>query len=163
MRKISFILVAVSAFFRAGGARAAEVPELAARLAALFPDGRHETWELPPASPLELIKEYVRDHIDAGWVDDYTFVEEADGLEVDEMIAGTLAGGVPEAEVAAALAGDEPERAALAILAEMRAAGGTFGFDGFWQNACAAPTPFLLVMDTRRGFVEGIDLNPCVE
>ena len=38
-----------------------------------------------------------------------------------------------------------------------------FGYDGFEQNGCAAPTAFLLILDNLRGRVDGIDLIPCQE
>ena len=38
-----------------------------------------------------------------------------------------------------------------------------FGFDGFQQNGCAAPTPYLLVLDQNSKTVYGINLFPCEE
>jgi hypothetical protein len=38
-----------------------------------------------------------------------------------------------------------------------------FGYDGFEQNGCAAPTAFLLILDNLKGRVDGIDLVPCQE
>ena len=38
-----------------------------------------------------------------------------------------------------------------------------FGYDGFEQNGCAAPTAFLLILNTLEGRVDGIDLIPCQE
>ena len=63
----------------------------------------------------------------------------------------------------------EPEERA-AKAAELRATfdalvlrGAVFGFDGWEQNGCAAPTYLLLVLDTATPFVYAIDLNPCDE
>ena len=36
-----------------------------------------------------------------------------------------------------------------------------FGFDGGAQNGCAAPEPYLMVLDTEHGKVYGFELRPC--
>jgi hypothetical protein len=38
-----------------------------------------------------------------------------------------------------------------------------FGTDGFQQSGCAAPTVYLLVVDTAGKTVDGVELTPCDE
>lgn len=41
--------------------------------------------------------------------------------------------------------------------------GVTFGYDAWQQNGCAAPTPYLLILDPKTKTVYGMNLYPCQE
>ncbi len=167
MRLRPFALVVLTVLPVGAPALAASIDDRAAALAALFPAGRHGHWTLAPSPALALVKAFVRETTDAATFSAYRFVSEAPALDTDAALAGTLAPGAAARALAEALADadDGPLRLAqaTALTEGIAAAGGRFGFDASWQNGCAVPTPFLLVLDEQAGTVAGIDLAPCVE
>jgi hypothetical protein len=135
--------------------------------------GRHDDFDVTGDSPLALVKSY----IDKKYADDpelrdgYTFEENAADFAMDEQRAGTFAKDVAMANALATIDawfdGEDEHDAHMtrvrAVLDKLAATGASFGFDGFEQNACAAPTAFLLVVDSAAKRVHGVDLNPCEE
>lgn len=137
--------------------------------------GRDDDYHVTGATPLDMVKSYVAAKYadDPDLRDGYTYQENAAALSEDEQVAGTLTNEVAIAQALDSVKGwysDEDDAASKAHLAKVKAAldaivkaGGTFGFDGFEQNGCAAPTAFLLVLDAKSQMVYGVDLNPCQE
>ena len=67
-------------------------------------------------------------------------------LTQDERIAGTVSAATARAAVVDALTDDDGDVGrGRAVIDALIAAGAVFGFDGFEENGCAAPTSFLLV------------------
>lgn len=133
---------------------------------------RGDAYPASGATSLDAVKAYIKakyeDDRDIGG--DYKFVENGDELVEDEEIAGTFKTETAFQLVDEAIAdyyddkSSEDRRAKVRELLETIAKqGGTFGFDGFEQSGCAAPTPWLLVIDKNHKTVYGIDLNPCSE
>ena len=141
---------------------------------------RGDAYRAGGATTLDAVKAYIRakyrDDTEIG--DAYTFVDKGDTLVEDQTIAGTLETETALKLVDAAIASyydgydktADPDATAKARRAKVRELleiiakqGGTFGFDGFEQSGCAAPTPWLLVIDRSHETVYGIDLNPCRE
>lgn len=141
---------------------------------------RGDEYQVDGATPLDAVKAYIK----AKYADDeeigneYKYVDNGDALVEDEAVAGTLA-----ADTALKLADEvignyydgydetnDPDATAKARHAKVKELletvvkqGGTFGFDGFEQSGCAAPTPWLLIIDKKHKTVYGVDLNPCSE
>lgn len=127
------------------------------------------------ATPLDAIKAYVDYEYDSDPEDgtDFKFVSDADGFDIDDEVAGTFTLDVAIKEVLAAIDGNDQTHdenitvnrgdEVTALMKSIAAAGGTFGFDGFGQNGCAAPTAMLLVVDPTDKTVYAVDLNPCSE
>lgn len=160
---LSLVIFSVSARAAAPktlvAAKAEKLQELVGEVA------RNDQYKVKPGSALTMVKGYIA----AKYKDDtdlseaYDYVENSKTLAIDTQIAGTVS-----LQTAIANFGGEGWTAkqtkyAESLLREIAAAGGSFGFDGFEQNACAAPTPFLLVIDPKGGQVFGIDLSPCQE
>jgi hypothetical protein len=100
----------------------------------------------------------------------YRFVADAEVVQVDAPVAGTLRVGGALAVVASgvefigALGAPDPVLTGRARGLVHRLAsepGVVFGFDGLAQSHCAAPTEYLLVLDTLARTAHGIELNPC--
>lgn len=136
--------------------------------------GRNDDYAVTGSTPMEMVKSYIK----AKYADDeelgagYRYQDNGTNLLADEQVAGTLSSDVAlrasldtvgtwyenmETNVG------EQKAKVRAIFDKLSAAGATFGFDGFEQNACAAPTSFLLVIDAANKHVYGVDLNPCEE
>ncbi|HZO14263.1 MAG TPA: hypothetical protein VFB62_13420 [Polyangiaceae bacterium] len=153
------------------------ISEGVAALNELFPDGRGDSQNVTATVPLEMIKEYlIKHHEDEEVVAGYTLVEDSEAMLVDEHVAGTLKPEAARARVSGmiewvyehVLEGDAEAMAqkraeAEAVVDDLIEAGAIFGFDGYDQNGCAAPTPMLLVLDREHGAVDAIDLAPCME
>jgi hypothetical protein len=104
----------------------------------------------------------------------FTFVTDGD-MTSDEQVAGTVKASAAHDAVVEAFdywladSLENPEEApalrekAIKLIDGLADAGAAFGFDGWEQNGCAAPTSFLLVLDTKSKMVYGVDLNPCIE
>jgi hypothetical protein len=134
--------------------------------------GFHDDFDVPAGTPLEMVKGYIaaRYADDPEIGDGYKFVEDARELDTDTQLAGTMKKDVAIERAFASIQGWFDEEASSAHMKRVRAAldklaasGASFGFDGFEQNGCAAPTAFLLVIDAAGKHVYGIDLNPCSE
>lgn len=155
-----------------------DVTKIADEMASLYPAGRHEFANVEPGKPIDMIRAYVADvHEDPDY---FTFVEDHKGrLPADEASAGTVSAADARIEAIKDLEmnygyaieyGEKTQeeldvaRAKLtALFDELDKAGQgvAFGYDGFWQNSCAAPTTMLLVLDMTAGRVNAIDLTPC--
>jgi hypothetical protein len=145
-------------------------------LMGIYDYGRHGDEPVSSSEPLEMIREYLEVGHGEDDVAEFELIADADAFQVDEMVAGTLPYDLALAEAVGNVewlyyydedAGEEVVAATEARVTELfeqlRDAGALFGFDGFEQNACAAPTSFLLVLDPDGGKVYGIDLTPCSE
>lgn len=152
---------------------AAAVAELEGE-AVLAGPGRNDDFQVVGTSSLDLVKSYIK----AKWDDDpdmvssYTYQANAPSLVEDEPVAGTMTKDVAVEEAVAAVthwydvrdpAADGRIAKVRSLLEAMDHGGASFGFDGFAQNGCAAPTAFLLVIDPKAKVVYGVDLNPCEE
>ena len=139
--------------------------------------GRHDDQRVSGGTPLALVKSYIK----AKYADDpemaegYELRSEAPAMLADEQVAGTLTKAVAlrdSLETVGLWYQDWEETAAAkkarldrvkAAIEKAAAAGAVFGFDGYEQNGCAAPTSYLLVLDPKNQRGYGIDLNPCEE
>jgi hypothetical protein len=146
------------------------IPDQVQALQDQFPLGLNQTLTVRSTDPLTMVKQYVA----AQYPDDVaTFQFQTDGMFTnDTAIAGTVTADVARAEVHSWLT-TEAQSEGLDVDTELKKAddaldailkaGGSFGFDGFGQNACAAPTETLLVLDPSVPTVSTVDLNPCME
>ena len=138
------------------------------------PGARNDSFGVSSSTPITMVHQYIEKKYEADAAG-YKFVSDADSLTSDEQVAGTLKSAAAHDAVLDAFDGwmadslENPEEApALRQKAEklidgLIDAGAAFGFDGFEQNGCAAPTAFLLVLDPKEKTVYGVDLNPCIE
>jgi hypothetical protein len=164
-------------FFFNPGDKPPTIHDMADELAEIFYDGRHIYVNTESNNPYAMVREYILDTNDyeEEEVREYKFTWWSKEIYVDEQVAGTLKFG---AAIRAVTEGTDfldlyennehnknikRRRRAQAIMRQLKKKGAVFGFDGFWQSACAAPTPMLLIMDKKNRFVYGIDLNPCME
>ncbi len=128
-----------------------EIAAIVFALESRLDDGRHRQVPVHPEAPLVMVQEAIRRLHYYDRDVEFDWIENAEEMLTDERTAGTLSPAAVDDALAA-----YPE-----ALADLRAAGAAFGFDAYWQNACAAPTPFLLVIDQEAGIIHGIDLQPC--
>lgn len=152
------------------------IHDLADKLAEMFYHGRHTYVVTESDNPREMVREYllITYEYDEEEVKAYEFIWWSTEVYADERIAGFLTFDTAiQAVTEGTLYLDGYEnnwhnrnrkrrRRAQAIMKRLRTKGVFFGFDGFWQNACAAPTPMVLIIDKKDRFVYGIDLNPCL-
>lgn len=139
--------------------------------------GRHDDQRVTGGTPLALVKSFIKEKYagDPEMAEGYEFRSEASGILADEQVAGTLTKAVALRDALDTVGlwyQDWEETPAAkqkrldrvkASIEKAAAAGAVFGFDGYEQNACAAPTSYLLVIDPRNQRGYGIDLNPCEE
>lgn len=137
----------------------ASIQSLVSHIQKTLAEGRHDSGQTKSSDPLEMVKEYIakKYEYDTEIFKGYRFVKDATSLTVDEPVAGLLKTSAVLHEVRSG-EGTEAVEADFKALLKTQA---VFGFDGFEQNACAAPTPFLLVLDPANKTVYGIDLSPC--
>jgi len=144
------------------------IADAVGELEKIFADGRDGETTVTSTTPLEMIKEYIAAEYE-DLADGFEYSENAPGLETDTETAGTITTKVASGEVDGALVNISDDSWAGSHVDAQNAidaiakAGGTFGFDGFNQNGCAAPTPMLLVLDPKTKTVYSIDLSPCEE
>lgn len=153
--------------FAAQVASATTVGEKAEKLQALLGRyARNDQYSVRSGKALEAVKQYIfaKYKDDTDIAKEYKFVAGAKELATDQPIAGTVAKPVA-LDAVAAIDGFSRRQIdfAKALIGEIDDAGGAFGFDGFEQNGCAAPTPFLLILDLKGKKVYGLDLAPCSE
>jgi len=132
-----------------------------------LPSLRHDSRQLKSRSEMNLLKEYLdaKYKIDPELRSLFVMIKESDKWVFDNFIAGTFPRESLQIRISEVLSekhkkGDEILNLFLKLKEDSNL---SFGFDGFEQNGCAAPTAFLLIMDNKRGRVDGIDLNPCQE
>jgi hypothetical protein len=162
----------------AGPVQTSSIDATVADLEEIFsPYGHHDDYKVTSVVPLDMVKQYIAAKYgeDPELGSEYKFVSNAKSFEMDTQIAGTVSASVAKAEVLGAIDGwmsdwleDDAKAAALRakavkLMDTLIASGAAFGFDGFEQNGCAAPTTFMLVLDPKTHHVYGVDLNPCSE
>ncbi|MBW2528860.1 MAG: hypothetical protein JRI23_32090 [Deltaproteobacteria bacterium] len=142
----------------------------------IFFDGRWQSVGVESSEPLEMVRQYLEDlyYGDEEMLEEYQYVENSPSWYWDEPIAGTIQAQVVMDEAVGQLEwlyewSHEPEEIAqiqdqaTRAIQSLISAGAVFGFDGYEQNYCAAPTSMLLVLDTAESHVYGVDLSPCTE
>jgi hypothetical protein len=133
-----------------------------------IPSLRHETRQLQKTTDeMNLLKQY----LDSKYKNDpdlrsyFLTLKDSKKWTFDNFIAGTW----PQKDVLNRIAEVLPENQKnrdeiLKLFSKiLKNSNLRFGYDGFEQNGCAAPTAFLLVLDTLEGRVDGIDLIHCQE
>lgn len=138
--------------------------------------------KLTGESGLDVLKSYIK-AINDGDDEGYTYLASADkGFQIDEQVAGIFTDYTKMKEDILYSVGEyyvdsdgqedgnggtisvaKIKKDLAANLDALHAAGAVFAFDGFGQSGCAAPTPFLIVLDVKNKAGYGIDLNPCSE
>lgn len=131
----------------------------------MFPRGNHTSVHVDAQdNDLELVKEYIMNALGGDTKEIFRFVENWNKpLVVDTPIAGTLTTERASTEIMESKVGTLKEAKVNSLVKKLIQAGAKFGFDGFEQNGCAAPTPFILIIDAESEMVYGVDLNPCSE
>lgn len=152
-------------------------------LRTIFPQGRNRDVGVMSSDPVVMVREYVE--LVHGDVHTFDFVEDSRRFASDERIAGTMPAETVEERVRRnieelrRLEEDERNRpvepspdvdrsvsrlqeTAVGLLDTLAASGAAFGFDGFAQSSCAAPTEMLLVLDEADQMVYSVDLWPCL-
>src|SRR5262249_53302007 len=116
---------------------------------------------------VDALKDYVKESntSDPSIARDYTYRLNSSGFEQDTKAAGTVSNEVAWRTIAAdskALSAADKAKAKRAFdaLSEM---GAVFGYDGFQESGCAAPTDYMLVIDVSGKKVYTIELTPCDE
>jgi hypothetical protein len=124
------------------------------------------------AEPMELVKMFIKhsESDDPEALKGYKFETALKGFPSDEQKAGTFApasvnGMISDAAktVEDTFQDGDTSKKVKQHLQTLQGLGVIFGSDGFQQNGCAAPTTYLLVIDTADKTVDGIDLAPCDE
>jgi hypothetical protein len=125
------------------------------------------------ADPIELVKMSIRhnESDDPTATDGYKFnASMKAGFPSDVQVAGIFAPSAIPAMIDEAtkdvddtFQDDKTSKTVKEHLDNLVKLGVLFGTDGFQQNGCAAPTIFLLVVDTAGKTVDGVDLTPCDE
>jgi hypothetical protein len=133
-----------------------------------IPSLRHETRQLKKATDeMNLLKQY----LDSKYKNDpdlrsyFLTLKDSKKWTFDNFIAGTWAQKDVLNRIAEVLPENQKNRDEILKLFSklLENSNLRFGYDGFEQNGCAAPTAFLLILDTLEGRVDGIDLIPCQE
>lgn len=146
---------------------ATEVGAKALKLQALMGKYAHnDSYRVTSTNPLSMVKQYIfaKNAGDKELAQGYRWVSNSSKLTSDEQVAGTLLYRSAKSEFKG-IEGLSEKQATFAqeLITEIHNLGGSFGFDGFEQNGCAAPTFFLLILDVEGKKVYGIDLSPCTE
>jgi hypothetical protein len=167
----NYDLIATCAGGPCAGASVKPIADSEAALEALFPGGAHDGWGVTASEPLAMVKEYIKIEYTTQF-SSFSFERDATAIETDAMVAGTLTVKAAQDAVRQSIAitlgvlGKQSEipavqNKAAAILDDLVSAGASFGFDGFAQNYCDGPTTQLLVLDSTKSQVYGVDLTPC--
>lgn len=176
MKKFYLAIIVLSQLL-CGSVYANSVESNVSVLKKIFKDGRHSTIIANAQTTKEMITQYLYFKYsymsDSSVYEKYQFVDDAEDFVVDDQVAGTIKSKAVYETVEHYLKeiyGSSSESVrnrrilvAKNILDEIVKDGAVFGFDGFEQNGCAAPTPYLLIIDKAGKTVYGIDLNPCKE
>lgn len=138
----------------------------------LFGSMRGDSYSVHKGSALSMVKEYIRKKYkgDKESYEAYKFLQNAPGMQTDEQVAGTLTHQTAVSNVIDTIRYNYPKELvekqvgkARHLMESLIEEGAEFGFDGFEQNGCAAPSPFLLVIEKEKGRVSGFELEPCQE
>jgi hypothetical protein len=124
------------------------------------------------ADPIDLVKMFIKHNNsdDPDALKGYKFDSALKDFPSDQQIAGTFAssavnGMISEAakEVEDTFQDGDTSKKVKQHLQNLQGLGVLFGSDGFQQSGCAAPTIYLLVIDTAGKTVDGVELTPCDE
>ena len=146
--------------------------DLVQSIEAVLERGRHDMQIVQAGSGDSMVRAYIEHKYqdDRNVFKNYRFVSNANDTVVDQEVAGTLdrARVLPIVEDSLsrwsqATGSDLSSKSLPMFSSLLKMKNLEFGFDGFEQNGCAAPTEFLLILDKSTGEVDGIDLNPCEE
>jgi hypothetical protein len=135
----------------------------------ILTSGRHDFARAKATAsgdPMDLVKLSIkhRSEDDPDALKGYKFESSMSRYPQDEQVAGLFSSPAVAVDQAVAMFKDDPSQKDLkGHLETLKDLGVVFGTDGFEQNGCAAPTPYLLVIDTVGKTVDGIDLGPCEE
>jgi len=115
------------------------------------------------ATPLDVLKGAIAQIDDEPGQFVYKLGQSA--IAIDQQEAGTLADGEKAALSAISDADASTKAAVKKHIEALKAASpnAIFGYYGFQQNGCAAPSPGLIVVDPTTGFGVQIDMDPCHE
>lgn len=145
----------------------ATIRETAESLQNVLVDGRHWALQVSGLTAVDALRDYVHERYqyDGDIAQRIRVLPQAAKLEVDAEVVGLLKVETARSEFAYAMEHNaiQDKGAASALFERLVQAQAQFGFDGFQQNGCAAPTPYLLVLDVEGKLVFGIDLNPCYQ
>lgn len=143
---------------------------------AIDPGGHARSFDasgLSGLTDMDLLKSFVEksNEGDTEILAEYVWEQNASTYTTDEAKAGLLSASEAKAMLLDSLdywyedAEDlaQMKAAATAKFDAIAAGGAVFAYDGFWQHGCAAPTPFLIVIDKSKKSAFGLDLNPCSE
>jgi hypothetical protein len=142
-----------------------------------------DTGQLEGATDLDLLKSFVETAYegDEELLAEYVWEANASTYTTDERKAGILSASEAKDMLLGSIQywydswdGEPLENGQVFSLADMKtkagaklddiaANGAVFAYDGYWQHGCAAPTPFLVVIDKTKKAAYGLDLNPCRE
>ena len=146
------------------------IEDLTSQLAELFGE---KTFAIETESRYSqaMVREFLTARYDAPTVEDYAWTEWAGEIVADQLLAGTvtLKGAVRAVEGSLSYVYDDKQevdlqRVALGgkLVRKLKKLPGVyFGFDGFAQSNCAAPTEYLIVLDTLGQNAYGFELIPC--
>lgn len=147
-------------------ASATVVGEKAKKIQSLVgPYARNDKQHVKSGAPLDMVKGYIK----AKYKDDeyvgnqYKYVRNAKNFTVEETVAGTISLKTAKTGLSSENWSKRQIDYYQSLLEEISEAGGSFGFDGYEQHGCAAPTTFLLIIDPDGQTVYGVDLEPCSE
>jgi hypothetical protein len=104
---------------------------------------------------------YSKDDPDA--LTNYTYKTNSNTFQTDTQECGTIDNSLAWKVISGDIdnAGDKDK--AKASFDDLVQQGAVFGYDGFEESGCAAPTDFLLVIDPKGKKVYTIELTPCDE
>ena len=139
----------------------------------------YSTYKVTSDKPEQMLKEYLQVKYGADAAD-YKIDLKATGINQDTSEVGLISKATAYNEVTGQLLDDDTVDYAkengkqavdfLTMLQEVRYGlrfanqyGAVYGYDASEQNGCAAPTPYLLILDPKSKIVYGIDLFPCHE
>lgn len=151
------------------------IPSAVGALRAIFSPGRNRDVRVDASEPMAMVRQYVEIMYEDAH--GFVFVENSHQFVADERTAGTMqAAAVVERlyrnleslrrsstpSVASASTPDVLEDETSGLVETLAASGAVFGFDGFNQSFCAAPTEMLLVLDRTQQMVHTVDIWPCL-
>jgi hypothetical protein len=117
---------------------------------------RNNVLTVESTDPLQMLQDYIatKNQYSPEVLAKYVYLVSSGQIFEDTAIAGLISSGVAFDAV-------RGNARAETLVRTLSAEGAIFAFDGFEQNGCASPTPYLLVIDVQAQKVYGIDLNPC--
>jgi hypothetical protein len=126
-----------------------------------------DVYSVDSADPIEnalkgyVAKKYSKDDPDA--LTQYTYKVGSTSWVTDTEEAGTVSNSLAWKVISGDIDGAGDKAKAKAAFDDLVEQGAVFGYDGFEESGCAAPTDFLLVIDPKGKKVHTIELTPCDE